>query len=181
MGLLPDGDLPQEGESTGSSGDSTQAGVLPTTPDPRDFGVGEALHTPAYWLLTLGVALWFTAASGIIVNLQPILIWKGVSQETVGYLVSLMMGVTVGSRVLLGWVADRWPKSIILAGCSASICVAVVFLLSGSWAGSPWAIILFLILAGAGDSVGIISWATVGDFYGRRRFATLRGNYHLLP
>ena len=56
MGLLPDGDLPQEGESTGSTGDSTQAGVLPTTPDPRDYRVGEALRTPAFWLLLLGVA-----------------------------------------------------------------------------------------------------------------------------
>ena len=55
MGLLPDGDLLEAGESTGSSGGSTQAGVLTPNPDPRDFGVGEALHTPAYWLLLLGV------------------------------------------------------------------------------------------------------------------------------
>ena len=92
-----------------------------------------------------------------------------------GYLLSLMMGVTVASRVLLGWVADRWPKSLILAGCATSVCLALVFLVRGSWEGSPWAIILFLILAGAGDTAGIITWATLGDFYGRRRFATLRG------
>ena len=175
MGLLPDGDLPPAGESTGSSGGSTQAGVLTPSPDPRDYRVGEALRTPAFWLLLLAVALWFLAMGGIIVNLQPILIWKGVSQEMVGYLVSLMMGVTVASRVLLGWVADRWPKPLILAGCAATVSLAVVFLLSGSWEGSPWAIILFLILAGAGDSAGIITWATLGDFYGRHRFATLRG------
>ena len=113
--------------------------------------------------------------AGIIVNLQPILIWKGASQETVGYLVSVMMAAGVPSRLLLGSAADRWPKSLLLSACSASLIVSLALLLAGSWTGSPWAIVLFLILAAVGDTVGLITWATLGDFYGRRRFATLRG------
>ena len=175
MGLLPDGDPPQAGESAPSSGRGTQSRVPFPARDPREFGVDEALHTSAFWLLLLGIGLWFLAMAGFLVNLQPMLIWKGASQETVGYLLSVMMGAGVPSRLLIGWAADRWSKSLLLPACSASLCVAFALLLIGSWTGSPWAIILFLILAAVGDTAGLITWAALGDFYGRRRFATLRG------
>ncbi len=174
MGLLPDGDRPQEGQLTASPGGRRGAAPSPAS-DPREFTVSEALHTPAYWLLLLGIGLRQLAVIGILVNLQPILKWKGADLETVGYLLSLMMGVNVVARIALGFVADKLPKSLILASCLASECIAVVFLLTGSWESSPWAIFLYLVLAGVGDSAGVICWAAVGDFYGRRKFATLRG------
>ena len=175
IGLLPDGDRPQESPET--SPESRPANIeLPSqAADPRDFGVGEALRTSSYWLLLFGIGLRWLVVTGMMVNLQPILIWKGVSQETVGYLMSLMLAVNVVATLGIGWIADRWPKSLILAFLPIGECVGLAVLLWSSWQGSPWGIFLFVTLLGVGECVVFTSWATVGDFFGRRRFASLRG------
>ena len=174
MGLLPDGDRPDRTQ-VGSPGPGGPTGAGLPGRDPGEFTVGEALRTPTYWLLVVGSGLHQLALIGILVNVQPLLIWKGASQETVGYLLSFMMAVTVVSRLALGWVSDRWPKPPIIALCLASACLGTIILLGGSWDGSRWVIILYLVLSGIGDSAGFLVWATLGDFFGRRRFASLRG------
>ena len=52
------------------------------------------------------------------------------------------------------------------------------FLYYGSWdAGTVGVMLLvtFIVLEGFGDGAGIIVWAALGDYFGRDRFATLRG------
>ena len=175
MGLLPDGEQPQGDPDVEATTRGGRTDVRPPVTDNEDFTVREALHTSAFWLLLAGMGLRQLAVMGILVNLQPILIWKGASQETVGYLLSFMLGVNVGVRIILGWAADRWPKPPIMALCLATGSVGIILLLAGSWDGSPWAILLYLVLTGIGDSAGIIGWAALGEFYGRRKFASLRG------
>ena len=172
MGLLPDGDAPASGTSPSRVQGNLRAGAIA---DSRDFSISEALHTSAYWLLLLGMVLRQLAVMGIMVNLQPLLIWKGASLETAGYLISLMLATNVVSRVAIGWAADRWPKPPIMTLCSAAGSLACVLILLGSWDTSPWAIVLYLVLTGIGESVGIIGWAALGDYFGRRKFASLRG------
>ena len=176
MGLLPDGDRPTVSDSEETARGGTRAASTPLGWDPREFTVPEALRTSAYWTLLLGIGLRQAAAVGILVNIQPILNeWKGISLETVGYLLALMMVINVVSRLVTGWAADKWSKSLIMTGCMVLESLAIVFLLFGSWESSRWAIYLYLIVAGVGESVAVIIVATVGDYYGRRRFATLRG------
>ena len=172
IGLLPDGDDPASGpRPVREQGASAGRPAV----DPRDFGISEALRTSAYWLLLLGMVLRQLAIMGILVNLQPLLIWKGASLETAGYLISLMLATNVVARVAIGWAADRWPKPPIMTLCSAAGSLACVLIIMGSWDTSPWAVVLYLVLTGIGESVGIIGWAALGDYYGRRKFATLRG------
>lgn len=174
IGLLPDGDRPRDLQPA-APGRRRQDASSPPVEETQEFEVAEALRTPSYWILAIVVGLRMTAVQGILVSLQPILIWKGASQETVGYLLSLMMGINVVARLVLGWGADKWSKSGMLAACLAMECIAFAFLIGGSWDGSRWAIYLYLLLEGIGDSSGFIIWATLGDYYGRRRFASLRG------
>ncbi|MCE2465825.1 MAG: MFS transporter [Dehalococcoidia bacterium] len=172
MGLLPDGDTPASGSSTARNRETPRPGPVV---DARDFSISEALHTGTYWLLLLGMVLRQLAIMGILVNLQPLLIWKGASLETAGYLIALMLATNVVARIAIGWAADRWPKPPIMTLCSAAGSLACVLILLGSWDTSPWAIVLYLVLTGIGESVGIIGWAALGDYYGRRKFASLRG------
>lgn len=172
MGLLPDGDAPASGPSSTRQPGAPRSGPVV---DPRDYSVSEALHTSTYWLLLLGMVLRQLATMGILVNLQPLLIWKGASLETAGYLISLMLATNVVARVAIGWAADRWPKPPIMTLCAVSGSLACVLILMGSWETSPWTIVLYLVLTGIGESVGIIGWAALGDYFGRRKFATLRG------
>ncbi len=172
IGLLPDGDDPASGARPAR--EQGASGSRPAI-DPRDFSISEALRTSTYWLLLLGMVLRQLAVMGILVNLQPILIWKGASLETAGYLIALMLATNVVARVAIGWASDRWPKPPIMTLCAVVGSLACLLILMGSWDTSPWAIVLYLVFTGIGESVGIIGWAALGDYYGRRKFASLRG------
>ena len=171
MGLLPDGDTtaPTAGGRPGPGG---RRRVL------RDYTVREALHTKAYWLLMLGAGLRMIATLGILVSIVPILEDKGVSRQMAANLTGAMFGINFLSRLVLGYFGDQWPKSLILAGTLAAEALAFVFLYFGNWDAGLVGVMLiltFILLEGFGDGAGIIVWAALGDYYGRDRFATLRG------
>ena len=175
MGLLPDGDRPQQEQAASAGGGP----VAPRLPGPEaypgDFSVPEAMRNRVFWLLMLGIGLFIAGISSIEVNLQPLLVSKGVSLGTVGLLLSLMMGIRVIAVIPIGLLADRWPKPVVLAGLTALAALAVIFLLPASWQSAPWAILVYVALTGIGDRAFPIGWATVGDFFGRHRFASLKG------
>jgi MFS family permease len=117
------------------------------------------------------------ASLGIQVNIMPILVEsKGVEEQLAAILVGLMFGITFVSRLALGFFADRWPKSNLLAVAMALEGVGFLCLLLGDWSGTGVLLILaFVVLEGITDGAGVIIWAALGEFYGRDRFASLRG------
>ena len=170
MGLLPDGDTSPP--SAGARGGAGRRRVL------RDYTVREALHTRAYWLLMLGAGLRMIATLGILVSIVPILEDKGVSRQMAANLTGAMFGINFLARLVLGYLGDKWPKGLLLALSLAAEAVAFVFLFYGNWDAGAIGIALivtFIVLEGFGDGAGIIVWAAVGDYFGRDRFATLRG------
>ena len=170
MGLLPDGDTAPP--STAGRGAAARRRLL------RDYTVPEALRTQAYWLLMLGAGLRMIATLGILVSIIPILEDKGVSRQMAANLTGAMFGINFLARLVLGYYGDKWSKSLLLAGTLAAEAVALAFLYFGSWDAGAVGILLiaaFIVLEGFGDGAGIIVWAALGDYYGRDRFATLRG------
>ena len=170
MGLLPDGDTGPP--AAAGRGAAARRRVL------RDYTVREALHTRAYWLLMLGAGLRMIATLGILVSIVPILEDKGVSRQMAANLTGAMFGINFLARLALGYLGDKWPKGLLLAGSLAAEAVALVFLYYGDWNAGAIGITLlalFIVLEGFGDGAGIIVWAAVGDYFGRDRFATLRG------
>ncbi len=171
MGLLPDGDATPP-SALGARGGAGRRRLL------RDYTVREALHTNAYWLLMLGAGLRMIATLGILVSIIPILEDKGVSRQMAANLTGAMFGINFIARLVLGYLGDKWPKGLLLAASLAAEAMAFVFLYFGEWNAGAIGIMLlvmFIILEGFGDGAGIIMWAALGDFFGRDRFATLRG------
>jgi nitrate/nitrite transporter NarK len=41
--------------------------------------------------------------------------------------------------------------------------------------GALWQIVFFVILFSFGDGINSVTWALVGDFFGRKQFGTIRG------
>ncbi len=170
-GLLPDGDLTPPVVAASGPGRPGRYDEI------RDYTVSEALRTRAYWLLLLGAGLRQIATMGIQVNIVPILVEsKGVSEQTAANLLGLMFGINFVARLSLGYLGDRWSKSWMLAATLALESVAFLCLLLGSWGGmGTLLVLLFVLLEGLGDGAGVIIWAALGEYYGRDRFATLRG------
>jgi MFS family permease len=170
LGLLPDGDIAPPVTSVSSRGTRRRPEEL------RDYTVREALRTRSYWLLMVGSGLRQMATLGILVSIVPILESKGVSRQYAANLTGIMFGINFVSRLLVGYLGDRWPKSLILGVNLTLESLGFLCLFFGDWSGLGIALILmFVFFEGMGDGAGIIVWAALGEYYGRDRFATLRG------
>lgn len=193
MGLLPDGDLPKD-EAAPSQPTSPEAGASPQNPPSRrvrppfldlDFTAKEAMRTPSYWLVVLGAALRNTVHSGMSFMLAPVLIWflagGGRSESSSLQIAAAFVGlVALGTIVFnpaIGLLGDRWSKSKISALCMISGAASLTLLLPQS--GNLWILALFSLFLAMSEGANSLNWAIMGDFFGRRSFATLRGWQHL--
>ena len=168
MGLLPDG----------ATRPPTTGGRGQTRRETRDYTVREALRTRAYWLLLLGAGLRQTATLGILVSLFPILVDdKGMSTQMAANLIGAMSAINFVSRLIMGYMGDRVSKQAIMAVSLFVEGVGYLFLWQGDWqtAIGITLVLGFVVCEGMMDGAGVIVWAALGEYYGRTRFATLRG------
>ena len=168
MGLLPDGAT--RPPTTGGRGQARR--------ETRDYTVREALRTRAYWLLLLGAGLRQTATLGILVSLFPILVDdKGMSTQMAANLIGAMSAINFVSRLIMGYMGDRVSKQAIMAVSLFVEGVGYLFLWQGDWqtAIGITLVLGFVVCEGMMDGAGVIVWAALGEYYGRTRFATLRG------
>jgi MFS family permease len=149
----------------------TTAGETPRVFE--DFTVREALHTRIYWVLALAIGLRLTAQSALMVHLVPILVSRQVDESVGASLVALMALARLPSMIGAGWLADRWSRPKV----SALSMVAGV-LASGAVLWGPDGIrtgVGFVLLFAVAQASNSITWALIGQFFGRTSFGTLRG------
>ena len=89
------------------------------------------------------------------------------------FFVGLTAFATVIVRPLTGWLGDRRSKRRIGAwGVFLGAAGLAVLVWSD---GSFWSLVLFAVLFSFGDGINSVTWALVGDCFGRTHFATIRG------
>jgi sugar phosphate permease len=93
---------------------------------PDDGSIGRVLRSPAFYLLAIGSMASISAVGGTMQNLKLYLtLDRGISQADVAGTLSLILIGSIVGRLLMGWLADRWPKKhvmlIIYAIVAASI------------------------------------------------------------
>jgi len=164
MGLLPDGESAARGAALGRT---------PPLGDATEFTTREALRTPTFWLLAAFHGLRNVPYAGVTVHLVPLLVWKGLDEPAAAFYVGLTALATVVIRPLTGWLGDRQSKQMVgavgvLLGAAGLVVLAYG---DGAW----WALVLFAVLFSFGDGVNSVTWALVGDVFGRAHFATIRG------
>ena len=168
MGLLPDGErrashVSMEGERR----------PVPQHRETHEFTAREALRTPAFWLLAAFHGLRNVPYSGVSVHLVPLLVWKGLDEATAAVFVGLTALSTVVVRPLTGWLGDRHSKQRIgaLGVLLGALGLAVLMYSDGAL----WPMVFFAVLFSFGDGINSVTWALVGDCFGRTHFATIRG------
>ena len=76
--------------------------------------IGDVLRRPAFYLLAIGSMASIGAVGGAMQNLKLYLRDRQFSQIEIGDTgMIVLIGSTVG-RVLMGWLADRWPKKWVM-------------------------------------------------------------------
>ena len=99
------------------------------------------------------------------------------SLQIAAIFVGLVATSTIVFNPMLGWLGDRFPRQRLSALCMASGALSLTFLFSSS--GSLWQLAAFAVLLALSESANSLNWALMGEFFGRRSFATLRGWQHL--
>ena len=171
MGLLPDGG--PGGPSPKPRDHNPGQELPPRDEQPAEFDLGEAFHTHSYWLLLMGSILRLTAKAGVILHIIPIMVWKGVEEQTAGFIFGFLLFLMVPLSLFFGWLADVVPKNGVLF--MTSISGTTAFLLLASPMTSIWVIYLFVLLFAIAETSGSNNWATFGDYFGRKAYGRLRG------
>ena len=165
VGLHPDGKPPRKIELEESDH---------SPPDPVDseFSVKEALRTTSFWFLMGIISLRLFVTIALNTHFVPILVWKGVSETTAAYLVSLFAFSSIFAMLGIGWIGDRWNKSLL---CSLCIIPSIVAMAGLTFTHAALFIYFFPVAFAITMGVAPLGWSMIGDFFGRRSYATLRG------
>ena len=165
MGLLPDGE--RRAPSEGALGTVHQFG------DAEEFTAKEALRTPTFWLLAAFHGLRNIPYSGVSVHMVPLFVWKGLDEPTAAFFVGLTALCTVIVRPLTGWLGDRQSKQKIGAAGVLLGALGIAVLAYGD--GAIWSMVVFAVLFACGEGINSVTWALLGDCFGRTHFGTIRG------
>ncbi len=171
IGQFPDGVKP-----AGRSESATRRQFVPV--EGVDYTAREAFKTRSYWLLAVGICLRIAAHTGVFVHIVPLMVWKGFGEATGGVMVAAISFSAVATRLLMGWWGDRWSKRNLAAIAMLVGASSLVFLVFSP--GHLFLMVLFAVAFSVTDGAAGLTWALIGDFFGRRAFATLRGGVNLL-
>jgi len=167
-GFLPDGKVVDAKEVAEKPGEAT--GEI-------NFTVREAIKAPAFWVLCLALSLRTLVTGGIWVHMVPLLVFKEFDEQAAANAVGLCLMFTIPVRFIFGWLGDIYPKRYLLALCCLIGTVALTILLTAQ---SLWQVYLFVIIFALSYGVAPLQQSIIGDYFGRKRFATIRGTMALI-
>ena len=189
MGQLPDGDPPETAAE--AAGLRRPAQRRHSQVGETDFLAGEAMRTPSYWLLVMATGFRNIVHAGASFLMAPLIIWfleAGVPSDPQSELgrqhiiiaaafVSAFSVMNMVFNPCVGWLGDKVDRRKLCAICMVSGAVALATFVTES--GKIWQVVLFVVLLAFAESANPLNWAIMGDFFGRRAYATLRGWQHL--
>ena len=150
-----------------------------------DFTAKEALSTISFWLVVLAVGLRNTVHSGMSFLLAPVMVWflvgSGRGDDAGAAIATVFIGglslATMIFNPIVGWMGDKWSKEKISSISMGTGVVALLSILNQS--GQLWQMGAFVILLAFSESSNPLAWSLMGEYFGRRSYATLRGWQHL--
>ena len=163
MGLLPDGDAAPVADISQVS-QRPQAEVEVT--------VAEALRSFAFWGSVVAAGIRNGCYHAISVHFIPLMVWKGLSQAEAAFLLGAYAFLGMATTLLLGWSADKFNKPRLTAFLLFAAAAAMLLPIFGNSLVSLW---LFTIFFAAVETTFPLGWAIVGDLFGRKHYAKIRG------
>jgi MFS family permease len=147
IGLLPDGD-----ERPGVAADAEEPAEAP--PEATGLSLGEAVRTPAFWLLALGFMLPMFAGRAIMIHLVPVITDAGISPQKAATAYGMTVGLSIVGRFGFGYAADKFSKRHIFALCYLIQAVGICFLI-GLESMGPIVLVGFIIVFGCSYGGGL--------------------------
>ena len=163
-GMLPDG---------AKRPDETSGPDVVTTSLETDFTVREALRTSVFWWMHLSFSCRSFVNVALSVHFIPAMQDKGFSSGTAAALFGLLGFLNIASRLGSGLLADAINTRLVGIGQAAIMIVAMLVFIRAT---SLWQIVMFLVLyAVTTGGGGSLMHAMLGEYFGRKSFATISG------
>jgi sugar phosphate permease len=110
------------------------------------LSIGRVLKNPAFYLLAFGSMCSIAAVGGTNQHLKLFLsLDRGYSQGDAAKVISLVLACSIGGRLLMGWLADRWQKKSVMLLIYLLVAASIPLLLS---VGSRAPIYIFAVVFG---------------------------------
>jgi sugar phosphate permease len=132
------------------------------------------LRQPAFYLLALGSMASIGAVGGTMQNLKFYLsLDRGLPQAEAGNVGSIILFASIGGRLLMGWLADRWAKKHVMLLIYVIVAVSIPLLAAAPAGGLLYAA-AFLFGVGLGGDYMIIP-LMAAEIFGLRVMGRLMG------
>jgi MFS family permease len=132
-----------------------------------------ALKKPAFALLALGSMCSIGAVGGTNQHLKLYLRDLDYSQSDAARIISLVLGASLGGRLLMGWLADRFPRKHVMILITLLVAGSIPLLLVPDF---PGRLTLFAVVFGIGlGGDYMIIPLMAGDLFGVRVLGRIMG------
>jgi len=142
--------------------------------DPSQDSILDVLRQPAFYLLAIGSMASIGAVGGTTQNLKLFFAMdRAMAQRAVAELISLVLVGSIAGRLLMGWLADRWPKKRVMLLIYSIVATTIPLL----WAaGSEDALRLAAVAFGIGlGGDYMIIPLMAAELFGLRRMGRVMG------
>jgi sugar phosphate permease len=136
--------------------------------------IGAVLRRPAFYLIAIGSMASIGAVGGTMQNLKLYLTGdRGLGQADAANVASLVLFGSLAGRLLMGWLADRWPKKRVMLLIYSIVAVSVPLMAAAPSRGALLAAALVFGL-GLGGEYMIIPLMAV-ELFGLRLMGRVMG------
>jgi MFS family permease len=159
----PDAQAPK---ATGAS-DSSVA-------EPATDSILDVLRQPSFYFLALGSMASIGAVGGTSQNLKLYFAMdRGLAQGQAAWLMSLVLFSSIAGRLLMGWLADRWPRKRVMLLIYLIVACAIPMLWWAPSSATMWTAAVVFGIGLGGDYMIIPLMAA--DLFGLRRMGRVMG------
>ena len=168
----PDGVLPAPAPSSGAAPRATP-GQNERGDDSGDLTAGQAIRTPAFWLISFGHGFTSMIILAIFAHLGLLMQDKGFDVQATAWIITAYTAVSMVFQLVGGYLGDRIPKRIALFVFTSIQAAGVVVLTISSTLAMFY---LFAILFGMGfGGRNPLTTAIRGEYFGRTSFGKILG------
>lgn len=142
-----------------------------------EFTVGEALHTRAFWVLSMSHAAVNMSLAAIVVHSVPHLTDVGISIGVAGTVVATYTAISLVAQLVGGWLGDKVSKKFLII---AFLLIQGAGVLVFAFTTELWHAYIFSVLFGIGMGGRTpVLHALRADYFGHRSFASITGIYSI--
>ena len=164
VGLLPDGDLPEQGDA----GTGVASAV-----EEVSWTLREAMRTPTLWILALATGSLFLLQSGTNIHQGAYFLDQGLGLGVSAATLSLNAVFTGVGSIFWGWLVDRVPVRYTYAGVALMMAVALALFPVADTAIE--ALVVASIFGMAVGGILVVPVVAYANYFGRRSLSAIRG------